>query len=143
MICDNPRVVDPETTFRLAADAIVLLHLAFVAFVVLGGALVLRRPRLAWLHVPAVLWAALVEFAGWICPLTPLEVELRIAAGGAGYGGDFIGHYLLPLLYPAGLTRGVQVALGALVLALNLGVYFLLWRRRGETAYTPVRRGGG
>ena len=109
--------------YRLAADAVLLVHLAFVLFVVLGGALVLRWPRIAWAHVPAVIWGALVEFGGWICPLTPMEVTLRRAAGEAGYSGDFIEHYLLPVLYPEGLTHGVQLIFGAAVIAINAAVY--------------------
>jgi len=116
--------------YRLAADAVLAAHLAFVLFVVCGGLLVLRTPRLAWLHLPAVAWAAFVELSGSICPLTPLEVTLRRGAGEAGYGGDFIEHYLAALIYPAGLTRELQMALGAAALLLNLIVYFVLWRRR-------------
>jgi len=116
--------------YRLAADAVLAAHLAFVLFVVCGGLLVLRTPRLAWLHLPAVAWAAFVELSGSICPLTPLEVTLRRGAGEAGYGGDFIEHYLAALIYPAGLTRELQMALGAAALLLNLIVYFILWRRR-------------
>jgi len=116
--------------YRLAADAVLAAHLAFVLFVVCGGLLVLRTPRLAWLHLPAVAWGAYVELSGSICPLTPLEVTLRRDAGEAGYGGDFIEHYLVSLIYPAGLTRELQMALGAAVLLLNLIVYFILWRRR-------------
>jgi hypothetical protein len=115
---------------RLAADAVLAAHLAFVLFVVFGGLLALRRPRVAWLHLPAVAWAALIEFSGWICPLTPLEVALRHGAGEAGYGGDFVEHYLVALIYPAGLTRELQVSIGAGVLLINLVVYFVLWRRR-------------
>jgi len=116
--------------YRLAADAVLALHLAFVVFVVFGGLLVLRTPRIAWLHLPAVAWGALIEFSGWICPLTPLEVALRRRAGEAGYGGDFVEHYLVALIYPAGLTRELQVSIGAAVLLINLVVYFVLWRRR-------------
>ena len=116
--------------YRLAADAVLAAHLAFVLFVVCGGLLVLRTPRLAWLHLPAVAWGAFVELSGSICPLTPLEVTLRRGAGEAGYGGDFIEHYLVSLIYPAGLTRELQIALGAAALLLNLIVYFILWRRR-------------
>jgi hypothetical protein len=116
--------------YRLAADAVLAAHLAFVLFVVCGGLLVLRTPRLAWLHLPAVAWGAYVELSGSICPLTPLEVTLRRGAGEAGYGGDFIEHYLVSLIYPAGLTRELQMALGAAALLLNLIVYFILWRRR-------------
>jgi Protein of Unknown function (DUF2784) len=114
----------------LAADGILLLHLAFVLFVVLGGLLVMRWPKLAWLHVPALLWGVAVEICGWYCPLTPLENALRERAGGAAYQEDFIARYLLPVLYPEGLTRRAQVALGLLALLLNVGVYTIVWRRR-------------
>ena len=114
----------------LIANLLVLLHLAFVGFVVLGALLVLRWPRLAWIHLPCVLWGALIEFAGWVCPLTPLEIRFRQLGGQAGYAGGFIEHYLLPVLYPQNLTRPVQVALGTLVLILNAATYRRLWRRR-------------
>lgn len=117
-------------SLRLAADAVALLHLAFVLFVAFGGLLVWRWPRLVWLHLPAVGWGALVEFTGWICPLTPLENHLRRVVGEAGYAGGFIDHYLWPLLYPAGLTREGQWALGAGVLILNGAVYGVLLARR-------------
>ncbi|HEY7945594.1 MAG TPA: DUF2784 domain-containing protein [Casimicrobiaceae bacterium] len=116
--------------YRFAAEIALAAHLAFVLFVVGGGLLVLRRPILAWLHLPAVAWAAFVEFSGWICPLTPLEVALRRAAGEAGYGGGFVEHYLTALLYPAGLTRDLQVLIGVLVLLINLAIYLRSWRRR-------------
>jgi hypothetical protein len=115
------------------ADVLLVLHGLFILFVLVGGALVWRWPRLAWLHLPAVAWAAWVAWAGWICPLTPMENELRRAAGQAGYSGGFIEHYLLGMIYPQGLTRGVQIGLGVFVAALNLGVYGWLlrgWRRR-------------
>ncbi|HXV39531.1 MAG TPA: DUF2784 domain-containing protein [Steroidobacteraceae bacterium] len=115
--------------WRILADAVLVAHLAFILFVVLGGLLVLRWPRLAWLHVPVVLWGAAIEFFGWICPLTPLEKWLRVLGGESGYPGGFIAHYLLPLIYPAGLTRNVQLVLGTFVMAVNLAVYFALWRR--------------
>lgn len=115
--------------YRALADAVLVAHLAFILFVVLGGLLVLRWPRLAWIHVPVVLWGAAIEFFGWICPLTPLEKWLRVMGGGAGYAGGFIAHYLLPLVYPAGLTRGIQLVLGAFVVSVNLAVYLVLWRR--------------
>jgi len=105
------------------ADLIVLVHFGFVIFVVLGALLALRWPRVAWAHVPAVIWGALVEFTGWTCPLTPLENRLRRAGGESTYRGDFIAHYVLPALYPDGLTRGDQLALGAIALALNIAVY--------------------
>ena len=109
--------------YRILADLVVGVHALFVAFVVIGGLLVLRWPWVAALHLPAAVWGALIEFQGWICPLTPLEKSLREAAGEAGYQGGFIEHYLLPVLYPAGLTRGVQLVLGASVILVNLLVY--------------------
>jgi hypothetical protein len=119
--------------YRLLADAFVLLHLGFVAFVVAGGFLVIRRPRLAWVHLPAAVWGFLIELFGWICPLTYLEVDLRRMGGEAGYSGGFVEHYLLPILYPTGLTRGFQLFLGALVVVVNCGVYgWWLWTRRRE-----------
>jgi hypothetical protein len=111
------------------ADAVLVLHLAFIVFVAMGGFLVLRWPRLAWVHVPVLVWGALIEFSGGTCPLTPLEKWLREMGGEATYSGGFIAHYLLPVIYPAGLTRGVQLALGAFVVAVNLALYFALWRR--------------
>jgi hypothetical protein len=118
--------------YLLIANLLVLLHLAFVGFVVLGALLVLRWPRLAWIHLPCALWGALIEFAGWVCPLTPLEIRFRQLGGQAGYAGGFIEHYLLPVLYPQNLTRPVQVALGTLVLILNAATYRRLWRRRAR-----------
>lgn len=124
--------------FRGLADFVVIVHAVFVGFVVLGGLLVLRRPRLAWLHVPAAVWGVMIELAGWTCPLTPLENALRLRGGGAGYSGGFIEHYLLPALYPAALTRNVQIVLGSLALVLNLGVYVVVvTRTRGYTSAGP------
>ena len=117
-------------TYRILADAVLVLHLAFIAFVVLGGLLVVRAPWLAWLHVPAAAWGAGIAFFGAICPLTPLENRLRVLGGESGYGGGFIEHYLTALIYPTGLTRGVQAALGALVVAVNVAVYLRLLHRR-------------
>jgi uncharacterized protein DUF2784 len=105
------------------ADAVLGIHLGFVLFVVLGGLVVLRRPRLGWIHAPAAAWGVLTEFADILCPLTSLEADLRSRAGGAGYQGGCIEHYLSPVLYPAGLTRPVQFGLGAFALAINLAVY--------------------
>lgn len=116
--------------YRVLADGVLLLHLLFIVFVVGGGLLVFRWPRLAWVHLPAAAWGALIEFAGWICPLTPLENMLRRQAGETGYGGGFIAHYLLPIVYPGALTREIQLGLGFAVLAINAVVYGLLWRRR-------------
>ena len=116
--------------YRLGADAVLILHLAFVLFVVLGGFLVLRWPKLAWAHLPAVAWGALVEFSGWICPLTPLENALRHATGDAVYAGDFVAHYIVALLYPESLTRALQVALGITVVLLNAVLYAGVLRRQ-------------
>ena len=114
------------------ANLIVALHFGFVIFVVLGGLLALRWPRVVWLHVPAVIWGALIEFTGWICPLTPLENRLRRAGGETGYQGDFIAHYILPVLYPNGLTRRDQLMLGALALGINVMIYALVIARAGR-----------
>lgn len=108
---------------RLIADLIVVVHLLFVAFVVAGGLLALRRPRLAWLHLPAVAWGAYAEFSATICPLTPLENHFRQRAGLGGYDGGFVERYLLPVLYPAGLTPQHQVWLGGIVVGVNALVY--------------------
>lgn len=112
------------------ADLVVVVHAAFVAFVALGALLVWRRPRLAWVHVPCVIWGVTIEWTGGVCPLTPLEQSLRRAAGQAGYQGGFIEHYLEPILYPAGLTRTAQLVLGAAALLVNLAAYAALVRRR-------------
>lgn len=115
--------------YRLTADIVVICHLLFVLFAVFGGLLVLRFPRAARLHVPAVLWAAFVEFSGCLCPLTHLELRLRQKGDGMGYESGFVEHYLIPVLYPAQLGRGDQILLGVLVTLLNLGVYgYLLYR---------------
>lgn len=115
---------------RLLADAVLVLHLGFILFVVLGGLLVLRRPRLAWLHVPVFLWGAAIEFGGWICPLTPLEQWLRQQDGEGAYTGGFVEHYLTALIYPDGLTRNIQLLIGAGVLVVNAAIYLRLWQRR-------------
>lgn len=114
---------------RVLADVVLLVHAAFVAFVVGGALFVLRWPRLVWLHVPCAVWGALIEFGGWICPLTPLENALRRRGGEAGYRGGFIEHYVTATIYPAGLTRHIQYALGAGVIALNVIIYALAIRR--------------
>lgn len=114
----------------LAADFVVLLHFTFILFVVLGGLLLLKWPRLVWIHLPAVAWGVLIEFTGWICPLTPLENWLRLAGGAGGYSGGFVEQYILALIYPAGLTREVQFFLGLGVLIVNMAVYAALWSGR-------------
>jgi len=124
---------------RLAADALVLLHLAFIAFAMFGGLLVAWRVRLAWLHLPAAAWAAAIEFSGAICPLTPLENRFRRVAGESGYPGGFVEHYLIPIVYPPGLDAPIQKWLGALVVAANLVVYLWVVARRSERG----RQGSG
>lgn len=111
-----------------------VVHFAFVLFVVLGGLLVLRWPRLAWIHVPVALYGAVIELVGFVCPLTPLENWLRQQGGESGYAGGFVEHYVTAVLYPAGLTREVQVGLGIGVLLLNGVVYGVSLRRRGQRA---------
>jgi Protein of Unknown function (DUF2784) len=119
--------------YRALADLVLLAHAAFVAFVVLGGLVVLCWPRFAWIHAPAVLWGVLVEYSGLVCPLTPLENFLRRQGGEPAYAEDFIGHYLTALLYPEGLTRGTQIALGTLALAINALPYgWVATRRRAQ-----------
>jgi hypothetical protein len=112
------------------ADLVLVVHGLFVLFVVLGGLLVLRWPRLAWIHLPVAVWGVLVEFASIVCPLTPLENALRRRAGQGGYSGGFIEHYVTAALYPDGLTRGTQIALGILVLGFNAFVYRRVLSRR-------------
>jgi hypothetical protein len=115
--------------YRLLADGLVVVHAAFVGFVVVGGLLVLKWPRVAFVHVPAVAWGVVVELAGWVCPLTPLENQAREAGGGIAYKGDFIEHYLLPVLYPADLTRQMQWTLGVAAVLVNVAVYGLVIAR--------------
>lgn len=115
---------------RILAELVVLLHFGFVVFVAIGALAVARWHRLAWLHLPAVAWGVLIEYAGWVCPLTPLEVALRERAGQAGYSGGFIEHYVAAWIYPSGLTRTAQVILGTIALAINVAIYGALVTRR-------------
>ena len=121
-------------SYRLAADLVALLHFAFVLFVVFGAFLVLRWRHLIWVHIPSAIWGAAIEFGGWICPLTPLENRWRALAGQEGYVGGFVENYILPLMYPAGLTRPVQIALGLGVMGINVALYawMLVRARRGS-----------
>jgi hypothetical protein len=116
--------------YRFLADLVVVLHVGFVLFVVLGGLLALRWPRAAWFHLPAAIWGAGIEFVRGTCPLTPLENHLRHLGGEAGYSGGFVEHYVLPALYPAGLNQSLQLAIGLFVVVLNVTVYAIVWRRR-------------
>ena len=118
--------------FGALADGLLLLHALFVLFVVAGGVLVLRWPGVAWVHLPAAAWGALIEFLGFTCPLTPLERAWRRAAGDQAYEGGFIEHYVMRALYPSGLTRAVQIALGLVVLGVNGWIYWRVWRRRRQ-----------
>jgi hypothetical protein len=114
--------------YPLLADLVLIIHLAFVVFVLCGGLLVLRWRWIAWLHLPAATWGAVIEFTGWICPLTPLENWLRTQGGETSYRSDFIAQYLLPVLYPEDLTREFQLLLGTGVVVLNTAIYWWLWR---------------
>lgn len=116
--------------YRVAADAVLLLHLAFIVYVCLGGLLAARWRWLPIVHLPAAAWGVWIELSGRVCPLTPLENRLRVLAGQEGYGGDFVAHYLLGVIYPDWLAREVQFALAALVLVVNAAIYAWLWRRR-------------
>jgi hypothetical protein len=121
----------------MLADAVVAVHALFVTFVAVGGLLALRWPKIAYAHIPAALWGAFIELTGRICPLTPLEIRLREQAGQAGYQGDFIAHYILPVIYPEGLTRHTQLALGGLVIVTNVAIYIAVWRRTRNTNEEP------
>jgi hypothetical protein len=119
--------------YRWLADLVLVVHLAFIVFVVLGGLLVIRRPKLAWLHLPAAIWGSWIEFSGRICPLTPLENHFRRLGGQAGYSGGFIEHYITAIIYPDGLTRAVQITFGVLVVLINVLAYRRVWKRRSGT----------
>ena len=120
--------------YLFLADVVLVVHLAFVVFVLCGGLLALKWRWIAWLHLPAVVWGAVVEFTGWICPLTPLENWLRAQGGETSYRSDFIAQYLLPILYPRDLTRNVQLLLGTVVIVLNVAVYWWIWRIQARAA---------
>ncbi len=114
--------------YNWLADVVLGLHAVFVVFVVLGGWLVLRRPKLAWIHGPAAAWGVLIEYAGLTCPLTPLEIAFRRRGGEAGYEGGFIQHYVTAAIYPSGLTRALQIGLGTLTLVVNVAIYWRMLR---------------
>lgn len=121
--------------FKVIADSLVVLHFIFIAFVVFGGLLALKWKKVPILHIPCVLWGMLVEFNGWICPLTPLENQFRELAGEVGYTGGFISYYLMPLIYPTSLTREIQILLGIVVLAINLCVYGFVIRKKEKSLF--------
>lgn len=116
--------------YSILADAVLVFHFCFILFVGGGGLVVLRWPRAIWVHIPVAAWGVWIELSGKICPLTPLENDLRRRAGEGGYAGGFIEHYLLPVIYPRGLTREIQLGLAALVVLLNIGIYAYVWQRR-------------
>ena len=111
------------------ADLIVLIHFSFILFVIFGGLLVMKWRRLIWLHLPAAVWGALIEFFGWFCPLTTLENQLRRNNGGEGYSIGFIEHYIIPIMYPEELTRDIQIILGVAVIAINLVIYRFILKK--------------
>jgi hypothetical protein len=121
------------------ADLVVLVHLAFIVFVVAGGLAVLWRRRMAWLHLPAAAWGVFIEVSGGICPLTPLEQDLRDRAGQAGYEGGFVEHYVVALIYPEALTRELQFVLAGLVVVVNVAVYAYVLTRLKKADFTPRR----
>lgn len=116
--------------YRLLADVVVAIHVCFVLFVVFGGFLLRRWPKLIYAHIPAAVWGVMIEFGGWVCPLTPLENSLRMRGGEAGYQGDFIDHYVIPLLYPHGLNRNIQTLLGIIAFSVNAIAYYIYFRSR-------------
>lgn len=116
--------------YVLLADVVGVVHLLFVLFVIFGALCLIRWPRMVWVHVPALIWGLFVEFAGAICPLTPLESRLRVLGGESGYSQDYLSHWLETVLYPEMLTRGLQIALGTSLLLLNLGLYLWLGKRQ-------------
>jgi hypothetical protein len=117
----------------LLASLTVIVHLLFVVFATMGGMLAVRWPRIAWIHLPAAAWAVFVELSGGICPLTPLEQALRRRAGLPDYSGDFVANYIFPVLYPEGLTRGAQFAIGGFVVVTNVVAYvWVFWRRKHQ-----------
>ena len=120
--------------YLLLADLIIILHLGFIVFATLGGLLLFKWPRLAWLHLPAVIWGAITEFMGLICPLTPLEIWLRQQAGAEPYQDSFISHYLVPLIYPPGLTPGMQWLLGGILVSVNVLIYAWLFTNKYKQA---------
>lgn len=118
--------------YQLLAEGVVVLHLFFILFVVLGGIMTLVRPKVIWVHIPCVLWAIIIELTGMICPLTPLENELRSRAGQGMYSGDFVIHYIEPMIYLEGLTRQLQIILGVMAALVNMMVYTLIYLRKKQ-----------
>ena len=120
--------------YRILADTVLIVHFIFILFVLFGGLLVIYKRWLLWLHVPAMAWGALISFAGWVCPLTPLENFLRHVAGQEGYSGGFVSHYLLPVVYPEGYSRDFAIFAGTVVIVINILIYgYILYRHKRRT----------
>ncbi|MGF1759360.1 DUF2784 domain-containing protein [Photobacterium sagamiensis] len=122
--------------YRILADLVVIVHLLFIIFALLGGLLAIVRSYLVFVHLPAVIWVFVISFKGWICPLTPLENQLRNAAGSEGYTGGFIEHYIIPIIYPSALNFNLQIVFGLVAVVINIGiysfVYYKLMTRQGR-----------
>ncbi len=128
--------------YSFLADIVTIIHLLFILFVIFGGFLVLKWRWIIYFHIPAAVWGALIEFKGWICPLTPWENQLRQAGGEAGYSGGFIEHYILPVMYPENLTQEIQVILGIFVIVINLTVYGWIiyrWRKKANAGSERIK----
>ena len=121
--------------YSFLADLLVLFHMVFILYVMAGALLIFKWPKTLWLHLPSCFWGMTVEFTGWICPLTPLEIQLRRLAGKEEYTGSFIEQYLIPIIYPIGLNQEIQMVLGGTVLIVNLSLYtlILIKRRKRKT----------
>lgn len=128
--------------YRILADLVIILHFAFIVYAVLGGFSGLWKKWFLLIHLPAVLWAAVVEFEGWICPLTPLENRFRLAGGSAGYQGGFVEHYLVPIIYPPGLTNKTQWILGGAVVMVNIGIYWFVFTRWKKSSKEETKIAG-
>ena len=127
--------------YQLLSDFVVIFHFAFVLFVIFGGLLLFWKRKIVWIHLPCAFWGGFVEFSGRICPLTPLEIWFRIRSGASGYRGGFIEHYILPVLYPSGLTRNVQIVLGSIVIVINAVIYWKVFISKDKRmSYLTKRR---
>jgi len=113
--------------YLILTDLVIIIHVLFVIFALLVGLLLIARRYLIVVHLPAAIWASLIGFMGWTCPLTPLENYLRNTAGADGYTGGFVEHYLMPILYPVGITANIQIALGIFVVFFNIGIYTFVY----------------
>ncbi len=126
--------------YRFLAELVLLIHFSFILFVVFGGFAVLKWKRIIYYHIPAALWGIVIEITGWVCPLTPLEIELRVRAGSGFYTGGFIDRYLTPIVYPPGFTRQLQYYLAAGLIIINAAAYFLVWKKLRKSQNLPKPR---